>query len=131
MIIQMDLNDVLNELRGIRDDLQTDLEESKIKHLDNVIANFKEVNAKETSMKTRKTSWGFASKIFCMIASIYIAVVPETIWSAIFWSIYTVGAVLGIIHLRKLKDKDTMQMYIIWFVLDFYAIIRLIIGLSW
>lgn len=70
---------------------------------------------------------GKASKWFCMTAACYIAIVPETIWSSIFWAIYTAGAVLGIIHLRKMNDKDTIQMYVIWLCLDIFAMTRLLL----
>jgi hypothetical protein len=67
------------------------------------------------------------SMIFCMIAAFYIAVIPESIFSAIAWSLYVIGAITGIIHLRRVKDKHTMMMYVFWLILDVYAIIRLLI----
>ena len=70
---------------------------------------------------------GKISKWCCMIAASYIAIVPETIWSAIFWAIYTAGAVTGIVHLRKRNDRDTMQMYAVWLCLDIFAMTRLIL----
>jgi len=66
------------------------------------------------------------SKILCMIAAIYIAVIPETALSAIFWIVYSVGAIFGINHFTMNGDKETRQMYIIWLILDVYAFIRLI-----
>ena len=62
-----------------------------------------------------------------MIAAFYIAIVPETIWSSMFWAIYMVGAFTGIMHQRKNGDKDTMQMYIVWFCLDAFAMTRLLL----
>lgn len=123
----MEWSEILKSLEEIRDDLAINLQKKEADRLDVVLSRLED----EKVETKRRSTWGFASKIFCMIASIYIAVVPETIWSAIFWAIYTIGAILGIVHLKRLKDKDTMQMYIIWLILDVYAIVRLIIGLSW
>jgi len=66
------------------------------------------------------------SMILCMIAAIYIAVIPETPISAIFWILYAAGALLGILYLREKGERSLLWNYVIWFILDIYAIVRLI-----
>lgn len=83
----------------------------------------------EELKKQEDVNYGKISKILCMIAAIGIATIPETMWSSIIWVIYSIGAITGIIHLRRRNDKDTMQMYIIWLVLDVYAFVRLVFKL--
>lgn len=79
--------------------------------------------------KEKSTIFGKISKILCMISAFGIAIIPETIWSSIIWTIYSIGAITGIIHLRRKNDNDTMQTYIVWFCLDIYALMRLIFKL--
>jgi len=66
------------------------------------------------------------SKVLCMVSAVYIALVQETIFSAIFWLLYVAGAIFGIIHFKKVHDKDTMEMYVVWLVLDVFAFCRLV-----
>ena len=81
---------------------------------------------KETVLRAKTIKYGKISKILCMIAAIYIAIVPESTWSSIFWIVYSIGAITGIVHLHRIGEKDMMQMYAIWLVLDVYAFIRLV-----
>ena len=69
---------------------------------------------------------GRASMILCMFSAVYIAIIPETIFSSIAWIVYIFGAVTGIVHLNRVKDKSTMQMYSIWLILDIIAVTRLL-----
>jgi hypothetical protein len=84
----------------------------------------------ETGKNKKKESTTMFSKlsmVLCMIASACIATMPETKVSILFWSIYTAGAFLGIVHFKKTRDRYTMYMYVFWFVLDIIAVARLVI----
>jgi len=79
-----------------------------------------------TEKQPSKFSLGMFSSILCLISSFWIAIIGEEFLKPWAWVIYAAGALTGAFHLYKRRDMSILWMYVVWFIFDIYAVIRLL-----